>query len=360
MTRMRTIEITWIISGSEQMQKMLRSLRKIGGRMLKPITLIFLLLMISSGLVGQDLDEDCRPILLPVQCQTIAFEISRLDRRIAVLEYKLRRRTRRGEYEQDLADQINELKAQRRTKASELARCRRDNTSNIPRRQVAASELDAIFIGRVTAETTEDLARGPFFEDVRVRLRFSRNRCVVTVTEFPPIVFETEGDVSFTITVTKIGGGIGNFFPVSGNVNLPIKLKAKLPLTDSTASATLTTGNSVSANMTFNLNGKPLMIPSGSSLELCSPTVQCPITLVGTTVFQGGLFVAGDEGSISITGNIVIPQSSPPPNPAREECLQQCEEDFIACGEERTTPNSPPRTSCQTQRRECVRRCRNR
>ena len=330
-----------------------------GVTILKSIILISLLLMISLTVVGQDLNEDCRPILLPAQCQSIAIAINRLDREIAVLEYKLRNRNRRREPEQDLADQIKDKKAERRTKAAELARCRRDNTSNIPRRPVAVSELDAIFIGRVTAETTEDIARGPFFEDVRVRLRFSRNRCVVTITEFPPIVFETEGVVSFTITVTKIGGGIGNFFPVSKHLMLPIELKAQLPFgSESRASSTLTTGNSVSTRMTFNLNGSPLSIPGGGSLESCIPTNQCQLTLVGTTVFRGGVFIDGDEGSISINGNIVIPQSPPPPNQAREECLRQCREDFNHCNEQNRRP--PPRPSCLSRRTACERRCRNR
>lgn len=330
---------------------------------LKPMILLFML-MISLSVTGQDLNQDCRPLPVPMQCQPIAAE---LRERQDYFHREINRLTEqhiRDEAERKrVRDRINGLKRQRDTELArlrnELQQCQQQHNNSASRRQEAASTLEAIFTGRVSAQTTESLARGPFSQNVRVRLQFSRNRCVLTVTEFPPIVFDIPfGDV----TITKIGGGTGQFFPISGEMKLPISLKADVPiLVDSEASAILTTENS--RNAVFNVNGSRLTKTNNAPLEDCGKTVngaiiQCTLILAGTTTFRGGL-LGGDDGSIVISGNITIPQpspSQPPPSRAREECLDRCRRNYEICREQIVEPGGNP-PNCQAIRATCRQRC---
>jgi hypothetical protein len=344
-------------------QRILLFLQKESETRLKPIILL-LLLMISLSVAGQDLDQDCRPLPLPSQCRQIEAE---LEDRQDYFEREINRLTEQRVGNEAgrkrVTDRINALKRQRNTELArlrnELQQCRQQHNTSGSRRQEAASTLDAIFTGRVTARTTEGLARGPFTENVRVRLQFSRNRCEVIITEFPPIVFGTlVGDV----TITKIGGGTGRFFPISGEMTMPVSLKADIPiLADSEASAALTTENS--RNGAFNVTGSRLTRTNNAAPEACGTivngtTIQCPLTLVGTTTFQGGL-LGGDQGSITIGGNLAILQPSPPhppPSRAREECLERCQRNYEICREQRREPDQTP-PNCQAVRETCRQRC---
>lgn len=323
-----------------------------------------LILSIFIDAQAQDLDQDCRPIPPPAQCQQIVAEIEEredfFDREINRLTEQ---RARNESERKKIIAQINDLK---RRRAREIARLRNElqqcqqQHNTVPRRQEAASTLDAILSGRVRARTSNGLVPGPFSESVNVGLQFSRNRCTVTITNFPAIVFDTPiGDVE----VTQIGGGTGRFFPVSGQMTLPISLKADIPIfADSEASAPLTTESTTSASGTFSLTGSRLTITTGGTLETCGTTVNgtmidCPLILVGTTVFDGGI-LGGDEGSIRITGNIRIPQPPAVPSNTRQECLDRCELNYDVCINQYVPPNTNP-PNCRALRAACTRRCPN-
>lgn len=327
-------------------------------------TLLFLILSTMLGAQGQDLDQDCRPIPPPAQCQQIVAEIEEredfFDREINRLtELPVRNEAERKK----VTTQINSLKRRRAREIAllrtELQQCQQQHNT-VPRRQEAASTLDAILSGRVRARTSNGLVPGPFSQNVSVGLQFSRNRCTVTITNFPQIVFDTPiGDVN----VTQIGGGTGRFFPVSGQMTMPISLKAEVPIfADSEASAPLTTESSTSASGTFSLTGSRLTITTGGSLETCGTTVNgvmidCPLVLVGATVFDGGI-LGGDEGSIRITGSVRIPQPPAVPSNTRQECLDRCELNYDVCINQYVPPNTNP-PNCRALRAACTRRCPN-
>lgn len=325
---------------------------------LKPTMLLFLL-MISLNVAGQVLDQDCRP-LVPSQCHQIAAE---LEERQDYFHREINRLTEQhvgNEAERKrVTAQINALKRQRNAELArlrnELQQCQQQHSNTASRRQEAASTLDAIFTGRITTRTNDGLFPGPFSKNIRVRLQFSRNRCVVTITEFPTI------DIS-NVTIKKTDGGTGQFFPVSGEMKIPISLEADVPIVGTKASSRLTTENS--RNGSFNVTGSRLTRTNNAPLEACGTvvngtTIQCPLTLVGTTTFQGGILLGGDEGSIIINGNITIPQSpppQPPPSNARQDCLDRCQRNYEICREQRVEPGENP-PNCQAIRETCRRRC---
>ncbi len=332
------------------------------GNVRKATALLFLISSMFLGAQAQDLDQDCRPIPPPTQCQQIVAEIEEredfFDREINRLTEQ---RARNEAERKRIMAQINDLKRRRAREIArlrnELHQCQQQNNT-VPRRQESASTLDAILSGRVRARTSNGLVPGPFSESVSVGLQFSRNRCTVTITNFPPIVFDTPiGDVE----VTQIGGGTGRFFPVSGQMTMPISLKADIPIfADSEASAPLTTESTTSASGTFSLTGSRLTITTGGSLETCGTTVNgtmidCPLILVGTTVFDGGI-LGGDEGSIRITGNIRIPQPPTVPSNRRQECLDRCDLNYDVCTQQYVPPNTNP-PNCSALRSQCKRRC---
>ncbi len=327
---------------------------------------ILLILPFCFDGFGQLLDQDCRPIPPPAQCQTIVAQIEeREDFFASEINRLTEQRVRNASERRQVANRIRSLRQQRDRELADLRndlRQCRGQFNTVPQRQEAATPLNAVFNGNIRANTTDSRARGPFFKTIGVQLRFSRNRCVVEITSFPPIVFQTDPvPLRFTITVTQIGGGTGQFFPVSGQMNLPIRLKAAVPIfADSEASAALTTGNSVSINGAFNVMGSPLTRTNNAPLENCGQTIngtliQCPITLAGTTVFEGGL-LDDDEGSISITGNIIIPQPPPATGSVREQCLERCEREYDECRERRVQPPQQP-PNCRAIRNRCEARC---
>lgn len=282
---------------------------------------------------------NCVPITaIPPQCQRIADDIAAREEsyrnRIELLREQAAEATSLAQRRRLLAT-IRTVEQQRTNDQnlirlrSELRQCR-SRFDTTPRRPVAPAELDAVFNGNVVVNTTHSRAGGPFNQPVNLGIRFSRNRCTVTITRFPAITFQTPptpvGRVN--VTITQSGGGTGQFFPVSGEIVLPISLHFHYDTIfagDDDASMTITTGNSVSPRRTFNLNGSRLNTNNGTTLF-------GNLTLVGTTIFQNG-FLGGQEGGFTITGQIG-PPPPPPPRPlcpAGRKCCERIDNRCLIC-----------------------------
>jgi hypothetical protein len=253
---------------------------------------------LSGSLGAQELDQDCNPIGVPAQCQQLAGQLADLEARIAGLQARLKNAS--PAMKADLVRNIERLTTQRDAASAALRRCRRENGA-VPR-ELAPQELTSRFVGTAIVQTTDSTASGPFEAEVAVDLRFSRNRCRVTVTRFPRLTLRTRdlpviGRV--TVTVTKTGGGSGSFHPVSGAMSLPVTLHFHYDtvlLGDDDATLSLTTGRSVSRDGTFDVTGSPLT--NGGSIRLAT-----------TTRFRNG-YLSGKDGSLVITAS-TSPDTSP-------------------------------------------------
>lgn len=164
------------------------------------------------------------------------------------------------------------------------------NTAATASTQLAT--LEATFTGKATITTDFGPAQGPFVADIKVGLKFTGSK--VVVTSFPPIqtrTFATPAGPNKT-TVTKVGGGNGDYTNSTGKIVLPLTLKfdhsAELPdfpglpptEEDSTLSLTLRTSEP----------GSPVE-PDGD------------VTLVGSGEFSGGV-LGGSRGTLKIKGRI--------------------------------------------------------
>ena len=246
---------------------------------------------LTSFAAAQQLDEDCNPLAVPPECQQFADSVRRLDTEISELQERLRTA---GAQKGQLVSAIRRLNSQRDSARADLARCRTEHGA--APRQLAPNTLNASLTGTATLQTTDGNAPGPFTKDINIALRFSRNRCVVTITNFPSLTLRTRslpviGRIN--VTVTKTGGGQGAFHPISGVMSMPITLHFHYDsalVADDDATFDLTTTQSISRNATFNVTGSPLT-PAGD------------IRLVGTTRFRNG-YLAGKEGSLVITATI--------------------------------------------------------
>ncbi|HEX6182502.1 MAG TPA: hypothetical protein VFZ44_01235 [Pyrinomonadaceae bacterium] len=343
--------------------------------MLKPTLKLgvsaLLILVFSSTYLGQELDQDCRPIPLPSQCQQTAAALAALeasyDDRIESLQELLRRAPTSAKAA--IIRRIREVERQRSADralarlANDLQACRQ-RFDTTPRRQLAPDVLNAFFNGTVETRTTRPEARGPFTQRLSLGIQFSRSRCNVTITSFPPISFNTPpvpvaGVV--TVTVSQIGGGTGQFFPVSGQLVMPVTLQlaySTIFAGNDTAAITLTTGNSVSPRGAFSLAGARLTTTNGAPVDACGTTVngtpiQCTLTLVGTTTFQNG-FLGGQEGGFTVRGNITTPL--PPPRQTRQQCLAECEANYQSCMDS-AVDGRPSPFQCATGRNQCRARC---
>jgi hypothetical protein len=251
-----------------------------------------LLISLSAGIEAQELDQDCNPLAVPAECMHFSGDIRALENRIARLQERLRGAS--SPAKADLVRNIRRLNSQLDAVRADRTRCIRD--AGATPRQLAPGELTSRFTGTATVRTTDGNAAGPFDVDLDLDLRFSRNRCSVTITRFPRLNLRTKrlpviGRI--TVTVTKTGGGSGSFHPVSGTMNIPIILHFHYDtalISDDDANFDLTTGRSVSRNGAFDVTGSPL-------------TQEGSISLTGTTRFRNG-YLEGKEGSLVITANI--------------------------------------------------------
>jgi hypothetical protein len=137
----------------------------------------------------------------------------------------------------------------------------------------------------VTFRTASDQAKGPFTFAVVIGTSFSTDRRVVEIVSFPVLATPD-------VTVTLVGGGTGDFNPISGEMHLPVSLlfhPSSSLASDSTLNLTLTTGAQRSPHHTFNDQGKPMQT-DGS------------IVLVGDGVFDGGFPLGGNDASLVLAG----------------------------------------------------------
>lgn len=340
-------------------------------RLLALITLSLLLFQVSAG---QDLDQDCRPILLPTECQPIADQIAAIeaeyDQSIRSLQELLQQAA--PQQKADLIKRINKLQdlmakdPALKNLRIQLSNCRQQ-FDRTPRRQLANDVLNAVFRATILGQVTGGVNVNPI--STTIGIQFSRNRCVLTITSFPPIRFRaTPLGTAVNVTITKTGGGAGEFHPVSGQIIMPITLLFSYdnPLAafcggDDTASMDLTTGNTISQRGTFNLTGAPLTITNNAPVDSCGTTVngtpiQCPLKLVGTTVFRNGC-LGGREGGFTVTGNIVVPSPPPPPpNQTRKQCLAECDQNYLLCMASREN-GIPTPAQCASGRTKCKAAC---
>lgn len=253
---------------------------------------VILLLILSAGVQAQGVDQDCNRLPEPPECQRLVAVIQSLDDRIANLQHRLRDASPAAK--PGLIRSIDQLNSQRSATVADLARCRRDHGA--APRVLAADELTARFTGTARMRTNDANARGPFDVSLDLVLRFSRDRCQVTITNFPSLKLET-ADLPvigrIKVSVTRAGGGRGSFHPVSGAMNIPISLHfhyETVLVSDDEATFDLTTGNSISRDRIFNVTGTPLA--GGGAIRL-----------VGTTRFRDG-YLEGRSGSLVVTGSI--------------------------------------------------------
>jgi hypothetical protein len=326
----------------------------------KPIFKTFLWLSFTlagpSLAFGQDLDMDCRPIPLPTACQPIAAQLAALEGRFELELRRLRNlmvhvsSSQRAEILQMIEDlqqeRAGDLEIARL--ANELQACKNAN-NQVPRRPVSPAVLDAVFTGTVTTRVFQP-SQPPTqtVDPITIGLQFSRNRCNVTITSFPPI------NSANSVVVTKTGGGSGKYFPVSGAIEMPLSLAFDIPVvTDASADTDLTTGSKTSASGLVSGNGFPL----SRDIDTCVTSGGCLVALFGTTIFRGGP-VDAQEGSFRISGTISAPPAAPPPpGDARLQCLNSCDDAFLSCLERSADRGGPSRAACAAQRGECRSKC---
>jgi hypothetical protein len=276
-------------------------------------------------------DEDCNPVVptIPAQCQSLADKVEALTSDLSLLQADL------INFPNSKAETMRKIKAlELRIKRAitALEACEMQNAGSAQGRVIAPSELDEIFNGTAVLRTSYPRAAGPFFQPISVGLRFSRNRCAVTMTSFPPISVKVTVPVlgQVTISITRTGGGVGQYHPVTGRMILPLKLHFSYPVvSDDDIWFDLTTGSSVSPGGNFNLTGMTRQ-SDGS------------IRLVGTSTFTGG-FLQPNDGALEVTGRI-IPVTSPGPLPPQcqkiADEIDALEQEITALQEQLTT--APP------------------
>jgi hypothetical protein len=338
---------------------------------LRFLAVSFLTLSSIVSALGQELDMDCRPVTLPTQCQNIQSEIETIEAnyegQISALRDQLEGAspTQRPSLRRKIDNLNRERTNDQHLKQLKLERgnCRRQFDA-IPRRPLAAIILNTNFAGNVTTNTSHPEALGPFNDSLVLGLQFSQNRCVVTITSFPPITFDAATKIgSIRVTVSKVGGGTGNFFPVTGQFTMPLNFLfdyATILTGDDSAATTLTTGSTISIRGTFNLTGVRFTSTNNAPVDQCGITVggtpiTCTVTLVGTTVFQKG-FLGGNEGSFVATGTISVPRPPQPQTQTRLECLAECQEMFQDCVGE-SGGKATAIAQCTSRRTQCRAKC---
>lgn len=248
---------------------------------------------LTFGIQAQRLDQDCNPIAFPRECQRFADSVASLERRIANMQARMNRAG--GALKADLIRTIARLNSQLDAAKADLKRCVID--SGETPRELAPAELTSNFTGTATLRTTDrGDAAGPFDVDFDVDIRFTRNRCFVTITRFPTITLKIKDlDVvgSRTVTVTQTQSFLGTFHPVSGTMGIFITLHfhyGTVLVNDDDATFYLTTDHSLSGDGTFDVTGSPLNADNR-------------IRLVATTRFRNG-YLDRKYGSLVIRANV--------------------------------------------------------
>lgn len=267
---------------------------------------LFLTKIFALSISGQDFDlahdENCDPLVVPPKCravrQGIKDEIEKVD------EVKRRLQSRLSGASPTMKAQLLRNIRQQEERRQELVeelktafeRCLSD--ADVTGRRIAASELTSRLTGTAVLRIDDPNTPDPFRIPIDVNLTFSQSRCGVIITRFPKITMTTRDlDVvgRIDIEVTRTGGGVGTFHPVTGELNVPLVVHIHYDtalLSDDDATFNLTTGNSVSPGGVFDRTGMPL-------------TAGGNITLVGTTRFRNG-YLEGKDGSLVINASLSL------------------------------------------------------
>lgn len=261
--------------------------------MKKNILAAFILLIsLSGGIEAQRFDQDCNPLAIPAACREISDSITRIEARITATQERLNGASpnQKPALLRTIARYNDELAAAK----ADLKHCMIDHGATP--RELAAAELTSNLSGTATLRTTDSEARGPFEVDFDVDIRFTRNRCGVTITRFPSIKLKTDdipGLGKVSVTVSRTGGGTGSFHPVSGAMNIPITLHfhyGTILVSDDDVTFTLTTGSVPSGDGERAATGSPL-------------SADDRITLVGSATFRNG-YLDGKLGGLLIRATI--------------------------------------------------------
>lgn len=141
------------------------------------------------------------------------------------------------------------------------------------------------FAAKATFKTSSSHAPGPYAFDVILGMTFGDDRRTVEIVTFPMVGTDS-------VTVAQIGGGTGEFNPISGSMRLPIDLlfhPSSSLASDATLNLVLTTGAQTSPQNLFSDQGEPMQA-NGS------------IVLVGDGLFHGGFPLGGSDASLVLAG----------------------------------------------------------
>ncbi len=256
------------------------------------IATIILLISLSAGIKAQGLDQDCNPIAVPAACQQLSDSIRGIENNITRMQERIKSAS--PNQKTVLLRSIARLNDQLATAKSDFKQCMISHGATP--RELAPSELTSRLTGTAQLRTTDSEARGPFDVDFDVDLRFSRNRCGMTVTRFPTIRLKTKsipGLGKVDVTVTKTGGGTGRYHPISGAMTLQVTLHFHYDtvfVSDDDVTFNLTTGSVPSGDGDRMASGSPLGADNA-------------ITLVGSATFRNG-YLAGKLGGLLIKASL--------------------------------------------------------
>jgi len=261
--------------------------------MKKKILVTFILLIgLCASVQAQHLDQDCNPLAVPAACRGFSDAITRIEARTAALQARLigASPNQKSALLRTIKRNNDELAAAK----ADLRRCMIDHGATP--RELAPSELNSNLNGTAVLRTTDSEARGPFEVDFDIDIRFTRNRCGVTITRFPSIKLKTDnipGLGRVSVTVSKTGGGTGTFHPISGAMNIPITLHFHY--------GTILVGDD---DVTFNLTTGSAPSGDGDRMAIGSPlNADNRITLVGSATFRNG-YLDGKLGGLLIRATI--------------------------------------------------------
>jgi hypothetical protein len=131
---------------------------------------------------------------------------------------------------------------------------------------ITPTDVQTTFTGAATMFTNDSRFSGPFIQRLTLGVRFLADRETVAITNFPDITTATfpvpsAPDIcgnTNQVTVRMIGGGVGTWDCVTGEINIPVELDFTHTIGctgNSTALFTLTTEISTSPGGAFSLSG---------------------------------------------------------------------------------------------------------
>ena len=141
--------------------------------------------------------------------------------------------------------------------------------------------IGAVFTGSGVMTTSDSRAQGPYPGAIEnMRVNFTDCRGIIQITDFPPLISNSETSVGPNRgTLTMFAGGAGTFNPINGRIEMPITLGL------------------VNTNGLFGNSTLPLRLTGAMNRTTGE------VTLSGTGRFSGGqLGSASADGTVTITG----------------------------------------------------------